>query len=199
MVNLTISSSTPNTYFNFSGTATIQSTNVINNFAIHTNSIFTVSTSELTINNLQLFSTLMLQLTPNVTDIYINNLTIFKSAAATEQGRINIVTNSPINITIQNVSIITDTSNYISGTLVTSAPIYFYYSLADTPNVLINGGYVQVKNTSIVSGFRLLSSNNVEDTSFAIMKDFIAYPISLGNVVSGKNTILVNTTNINHD
>jgi hypothetical protein len=60
-------------------------------------------------------------------------------------------------------------------------------------------GYMQVKNTSVDSGFRILSSNNTNDTSFAIMKDFVAYPISLGNVVSGKNTILINTTNINHD
>ncbi len=199
MVNLKISSSSANTCYNLAGNVTIQSTNSLNNIAIISNTIMTVYTPELTINNLQLYAPLMLQLTPSVSNIYINSMSVFKSADASEQGRIIFTCDDTVSITINNINIQTDTLNYASGTLVTSAPIYFNYNLTNTPTVLLNMGYMQVKNTSVDSGFRILSSNNTNDTSFAIMKDFVAYPISMGNVVSGKNTILINTTNINHD
>ena len=197
MLNLQISSASSNTFFQNSGNITINYTNVINNVSIISNCIMTVNTSEFTINSLELYSSLMIQLSPSVSDVYINDLTIYKSADSSRQGRIIFVCDDSVNIVINNLNIQTDTSNYLTGTLVTSAPVYCNYSLSNIPSILINGGTIQIKNNTIDSGFRIISSNNTNDTSFVIMKDFIAVPISLGNVVSGKNTILINTSNIN--
>jgi hypothetical protein len=199
MLNLQISSASSNTFFQISGNITTNYTNVINNISIISSCIMTINTPEFTINGLELYSFLMIQLSPTVSNVYINDLTIFKSADSNQQGRIIFVCDDSVDIVVNNLNIQTDSSNYLTGTLVTSAPIYCNYSLSNIPSILINGGKIQIKNSIIEPDFRIISSNNTNDTSFVILKDFIAVPISLGNVISGKNTILLNTTNTNSD